>query len=52
MLLFVSQAKGKGLADMQPAEVEELINAHVKELTDEGLLRSPVRETLVGVYKF
>ena len=30
---------------MQPPEVEELIDAHVKELTDEGLVRSSVRKT-------
>jgi hypothetical protein len=45
VLLFIHQAKSEGLADMQPPEVEELINVHIKELTDEGLLRSPVRKT-------
>jgi len=52
VLLFIHQAKGKGLADKQPPEVEKLIVTHVEGLTDEGLFRSPVRETLVGVHKF
>jgi hypothetical protein len=45
MLLFIHKANSKGLAYMQPPEVEELINAHIKELTDEDLLRSPVRKS-------
>jgi len=45
MLLFVHQAKSKGLPDLQPPEVEELIDAHIKELTDENILKSPVRKT-------
>jgi len=45
MLLFVHQAKSKGLPDMQPPEAEELIDAHIKELTEENLFKSPVRKT-------
>jgi hypothetical protein len=44
MLLLVHQAKSKGLPEMQPPGVEELINAHMKELIDD-LFRSPVRKT-------
>jgi len=45
ILLSIHHANGKDLADMQPPQVEELIDAHVKELTDEDLLRSPVRKS-------
>lgn len=45
MFLFVRQAKSKGLPDMLPPKVEELIDAHIKELSDENLLKSPVRKS-------